>query len=929
MAEEVVIGNVGGDGVASEVTLGRLLAAMEKMGSAKGGAAGGKEARAAAAGLADAAKSAGVVDEAFDDAGAAVKDATKKVNRFARSLSGAIGGAIGALGTSLGAFTGAILGTETSLTSFATALPFVGGLLTPLTQYLDDTVAGFQNMSATGASFGNSLEEARKGAASLGLNFNEFQDLIGNNSQQLAMLGGTVTQGAARFAAMNKNIKATGDFASLKNMGFTVMEINEGMASYIELQSRMGTLQGRSTQSLADGSAAYLEQIDRLAKVTGKTREQAEAALAAQATDAGIRGMLNALGEGTQEFKNLQLSLGLIDEVGGAAGAAMKDLIDGMPSSAETGQFIAMLGDAAPAVQDALAEIGRGADPQVLLDAMAKSGGELERFASMDAAARNQYIAVLRQTNPAMAEFLDATTTMTRMSKRDLAAASEEQDKRDKITKNLTTFEDAIRSVRQKISDAFFSSGVFENLGNTVSELAATFSDMVDNGALDEAINWFGEIIGQVSGVFGNFLGDFKEVGFVQALKNAWDALWTPDGPLMKAMDTAFEWIKTSVGPLISDAFSSMMSAVFDNLLPSWDTILIGALTGLGVILAAPFIGAAAVAVAPFVAIFAGIGAMFGWEALKDKVTDAWNGVTGIFTGIGDWWNNLSITEMIGDAWNAVTGIFTGIGDWWNNLSITEMIGDAWNAITGVFTGLGDWWSNLSITSMLSDAWTTITSFFSFEGFQIPSISGMFQGILDRVRSFFSFDFQLPSFKSFLPTWLGGEGRTLDGTSEESAPSTSTSTTPAQVSVPDTSQAIATGTALVDANSAMAQFANLPDLQRNLDAIRNGLDVTNVRSYTEAMEDLVEVLGRINEVLAEDNKGMFGSGTGVAAADALSQIGSATSGTSQGTQQLNSTMQQVLMVLSEIRDLDEDVERNTRNIIGSNLALGGVSNVSG
>jgi len=95
------------------------------------------------------------------------------------------------------------------------------------------------------------------------------------------------------------------------------------------------------------------------------------------------------------------------------------------------------------------------------------------------------------------------------------------------------------------------------------------------------------------------------------------------------------------------------------------------------------------------------------------------------------------------------------------------------------------------------------------------------------------------------------------------------------------------------------------------------------------MEDLVEVLGRINEVLAEDNKGMFGSGTGVAAADALSQIGSATSGTSQGTQQLNSTMQQVLMVLSEIRDLDEDVERNTRNIIGSNLALGGVSNVSG
>jgi len=568
------------------------------------------------------------------------------------------------------------------------------------------------------------------------------------------------------------------------------------------------------------------------------------------------------------------MSLGLIDEVGGAAGTAMKDLIDGIPSGPEAARFIGMLGDSAPAIQDALKQIGKGADPEVLQKALREAGGALGEFANItDPLQRKEYIDRVRASDSVMGEFLDGMNRMTEIGSRNISAAQAEQAERDRITGNLTKFEDSVRSIRQKISDAFFSSGVFENLGNMVGELAKTFSDMVDDGALDEAINWFGEIIGQVSGVFGNFLGDFKEVGFVQALKNAWDALWTPDGPLMKAMDTAFEWIKTSVGPLISDAFSSMMSAVFENLLPSWDTILIGALTGLGIILAAPFIGAAAVAVAPFIAIFAGIGAMFGWEALKDKVTDAWNGVTGIFTGIGDWW------------------------------------------------------SNLSITSMLSDAWTTITSFFSFEGFQIPSISGMFQGILDRVRSFFSFDFELPSFKSFLPTWLGGEGRTLDDSAPAQASATSTSA-PSQVRVPDPSQAITTGTALVDANSAMAQFANLPDLQRNLDAIRNGLDVTNVRSYTEAMENLVEVLENLNEVLAEDNKGMFGGGTGVAAADVLGQIGSSTSGTSQGTQQLNSTMQQVLIVLNQILEIDNEVERNTRNIIGSNLAYGGVSNVA-
>jgi hypothetical protein len=122
-------------------------------------------------------------------------------------------------------------------------------------------------------------------------------------------------------------------------------------------------------------------------------------------------------------------------------------------------------------------------------------------------------------------------------------------------------------------------------------------------------------------------------------------------------------------------------------------------------------------------------------------------------------------------------------------------------------------------------------------------------------------------------------------------------------------------------------LARIPDLQTNFNTI-NSLDAAPVRSYTEAMEDLVEVLERVNEVLAEDNKGLFGGGTGVSAADALSQIGTATSGTSTGTQQLNSTMQQVLVLLTEMRDLDIGVERNTRNIIGSNLAQGGVSNVS-
>ena len=36
MADEVIIGNVGGDGVASEATLAALVRAVERMGNARG-----------------------------------------------------------------------------------------------------------------------------------------------------------------------------------------------------------------------------------------------------------------------------------------------------------------------------------------------------------------------------------------------------------------------------------------------------------------------------------------------------------------------------------------------------------------------------------------------------------------------------------------------------------------------------------------------------------------------------------------------------------------------------------------------------------------------------------------------------------------------------------------------------------------------------
>jgi hypothetical protein len=101
------------------------------------------------------------------------------------------------------------------------------------------------------------------------------------------------------------------------------------------------------------------------------------------------------------------------------------------------------------------------------------------------------------------------------------------------------------------------------------------------------------------------------------------------------------------------------------------------------------------------------------------------------------------------------------------------------------------------------------------------------------------------------------------------------------------------------------------------------LDTTGIVSYTSAMERLVEVLGELNDALSADNKAGFGTGTN--AGDVVSKMDTIGSGGGAGSDQLNNTMQRVEQVLTEIRDFDEEIKKNTSNITGSNLALGNLT----
>ena len=224
--------------------------------------------------------------------------------------------------------------------------------------------------------------------------------------------------------------------------------------------------------------------------------------------------MLNALGEGTKEFENLQISLGLINKFGGPAADALKDLLDGVVNDERTGKFLAALGPGADDVRAALTKVGEGADPQILLDAFATAGGKLEEFANItgtsdiDAAKkRKAFIDGIRNSEPEIAAVLDFATKAKDAGAINLDNLREEQKRSNESTKLATSFDDKVKELRGAIQEIIINSGLLDE----VMLAFGTFTDVLGSEDFKKAIK---DMVEAFASKTKEFIGLFKEGGF-------------------------------------------------------------------------------------------------------------------------------------------------------------------------------------------------------------------------------------------------------------------------------------------------------------------------------------------------------------------------------------------------------------------------------
>jgi hypothetical protein len=207
-------------------------------------------------------------------------------NQLEQGLKGFTTGlANGAQGAS--AFNDAINAGDKAMTTMLSTLGPLGTAFNKITEFAtayvvranlqgDALFKSFQDLSRVGGASAEGMTGIFDSMQKLGMTMNqlpEFGAMISQNSEALAMLGGTVTQGAKEFTNVAAGIQQSGLQSEFQRMGLSTKNINEGTASYLRLQSLTGASAKKSQEELTAGAAQYIQQQDRLSKLTGKSAD--------------------------------------------------------------------------------------------------------------------------------------------------------------------------------------------------------------------------------------------------------------------------------------------------------------------------------------------------------------------------------------------------------------------------------------------------------------------------------------------------------------------------------------------------------------------------------------------------------------------------------------------------------------------------------
>jgi hypothetical protein len=294
---------------------------------------------------------------------------------------------------------------------------------------LDVNIETFRQLSQSGANFGKSIVDLRLAAADAALPLDDFASLVANNSNNLAALFGSTTQGAKQIAQLGKITREVG-LDRLAPLGFTIDEINETLLLNLDFQRRTGVLNQLTDRQRIDSAIAFAEELDRLAKLTGAQRDELRKAIESQKSNERFQVALQGMTEETRQ--RLQGFASAVETASPALAEGIQDLIatGGVPITEAAMELTQNI----PQVRRVIEALNAGTlNSSEALEAFAALvPGSVERFSK---ATVTGTVGFTRLQGPLL-EFRDRVLDVN-------GVVDEQNMKTTKLVQGLTTFEQA------------------------------------------------------------------------------------------------------------------------------------------------------------------------------------------------------------------------------------------------------------------------------------------------------------------------------------------------------------------------------------------------------------------------------------------------------------------------------------------------------